>query len=123
TYTKVNALIKENISLGDEALDTMIVRLNEVAQKLKMVRSKRGAIDFESSELKFEVDIEGRVLSVKERKTEEAEGLIESLMILANEVVATHFHKNDLPGIYRVHEKPDTVKLEMALESLRKIGF
>ncbi|MBN3490619.1 ribonuclease R [Acholeplasma equirhinis] len=123
TYTKVNALIKENISLGDEALDTMIVRLNEVAQKLKMVRSKRGAIDFESSELKFEVDIEGRVLSVKERKTEEAEGLIESFMILANEVVATHFHKNDLPGIYRVHEKPDTVKLEMALESLRKIGF
>ena len=123
TYDDVNKLFKTNETTGTKAIDDMLFNMNELAQKLKQLRSKRGAIDFESTELKFVLDVDGNVLGVEERTTDEAESLIESFMILANETVARHFHENDLPGIYRIHEKPAAEKLEMALESSKKLGF
>lgn len=123
TYSAVNELLKDNVTVGNKAIDDMLFSMNEISKKLKVIRTKRGAIDFESSELKFIMDLKGQVLSVEERKTDEAEQLIESFMILANEVVATHFYKHNLPGIYRVHEKPTAEKLETALETTKKLGF
>ncbi len=123
TYQAVNELLKNNQSLGNQTLDDMLFKMNEMAQKLKVIRRKRGAIEFESSELKFELDLEGHVLKIEERKTDDAEMLIESFMILANETVAKHFHENHLPGIYRVHEKPDVDKLDTALLTVEKLGF
>ncbi|WP_025724595.1 ribonuclease R [Acholeplasma granularum] len=123
TYDEVNSLFKENQSTGLKKLDDMLYLMNEISQKLKMIRSQRGAIDFESSELKFKLDMDGNVLDIEERKTDAAEELIESFMILANETVAKHFHSNHLPGIYRVHEKPTIEKLEIALETTSKMGF
>ncbi|MFA7417352.1 MAG: VacB/RNase II family 3'-5' exoribonuclease, partial [Acholeplasma sp.] len=123
TYDDVNKLFKTNETTGTKAIDDMLFNMNELAQKLKQLRSKRGAIDFESTELKFILDVDGNVLGVEERTTDEAESLIESFMILANETVARHFHENDLPGIYRIHERPTVEKLEMALESSKKLGF
>lgn len=124
TYSAVNMLLKEGVSLGEISVDEMILVANKVGQGLKEKRHQRGAIDFSSSELKFEIDpITNDVLSVSERRTDDAEGLIESLMILANEVVAKHFSDHQLPGIYRVHEKPDEEKLEKALDTVAKLGF
>lgn len=123
TYTAVNQLLKENKSIGDTYIDDMLIKMNEIAKVLKIKRSKRGAIDFDSIELKFKLDHDGKVIDVIERKTDDAEQLIESFMILANETVAKHFYDLGLPGIYRVHEKPDAEKLETALTNLRKLGF
>src|SRR5690554_4890690 len=123
TYDDVNLLFKNNQSTGDKQVDDMLVHMNEIAQQLKMIRSKRGAIDFESTELKFILDIDGNVLDVQERHTDDAEALIESFMILANETVSRHFFFNDLPGIYRIHEKPTVDKLEVAFETTSKLGF
>ncbi|CDR31110.1 Ribonuclease R [Acholeplasma oculi] len=123
TYDEVNILLKENVSLGSKQLDDMLFQMNELSKKLKMIRYKRGAIDFQSSELKFKLDLNGKVIDVEERMTDEAEQLIESFMILANEVVAIHFHESGLPGIYRVHEKPDVEKLDQAFISTKKLGF
>jgi len=124
TYKQVNDLIYHNISVGSKEIDQMLLIANELGLKLKQQRTKRGAIDFHSSELKFEIDPEtNKVLDVIERHTDQAEGLIESFMILANEVVATHFVKNNLPGIYRVHERPDDDKLAKALDTVAKLGF
>ena len=123
TYDDVNLLFKNNQSTGDKQVDDMLVHMNEIAQQLKMIRSKRGAIDFESTELKFVLDIDGNVLDVQERHTDDAEALIESFMILANETVSRHFFFNDLPGIYRIHEKPTVDKLEVAFETTSKLGF
>ncbi|VEU82601.1 ribonuclease R [Acholeplasma hippikon] len=123
TYTAVNKLLKENVSVGNKEIDDMLIKMNEISKILKIKRSKRGAIDFDSIELKFKLDHEGKVLEVIERKTDDAEMLIESFMILANETVAKHFYDEGLSGIYRVHEKPDAEKLETALLTLRKLGF
>ncbi len=122
TYTEVNDLINHQISLNDEKIDTMILRMNEISQKLKAVRKKRGAIEFKSSELKFQFDDQGKINGVSERITDEGEELIESFMLLANETVAFHFHQFELPGIYRIHEKPDADKMEKSLDLLHKLG-
>ncbi len=123
TYDEVNQFFKTNMSLHDTALEHMLIQMNELSQKLKVIRKQRGEIEFESSELGFIVDDKGRVLDVYERKTDEAEELIESMMLIANETVAFHMYHAELPGIYRIHEKPDTTKLRLALQTVAKLGF
>ena len=123
SYNQVNKLFKENISIGDQKIDDMLFLMNEISLHLKKIRKKRGSLEFSSTELKFIFDSNQRVIDIKERKTDDAEELIESFMLLANETVSYHFVTSKLPGIYRVHEKPDSVKMEKALDILYKLGF
>jgi ribonuclease R len=122
-YDEVNQFLVKNKSLNDKKLEEMLLNMNELSQKLKVIRRQRGEIEFESSELGFIVDKVGRVLDIYERKTDEAEELIESFMLIANETVAFHMFHADLPSIYRIHEKPDIVKLKNALQTVAKLGF
>jgi ribonuclease R len=122
-YDEVNQFLKSHKTLGNHEIESMLTHMNELSQKLKIVRKQRGEIEFESSEIGFIVDDKGRVLDVYERKTDEAEELIESMMLIANETVAFHMHHAGLPGIYRIHEKPDVVKLKLALQTVAKLGL
>ncbi|PKK92719.1 MAG: ribonuclease R, partial [Tenericutes bacterium HGW-Tenericutes-6] len=122
-YDEVNQFLLKNVSLKDQKVESMLLTMNELSQKLKLIRKKRGEIEFESSELGFIVDKQGRVLDVYERKTDEAEELIESFMLIANETVAFHMHHAGLPSIYRIHEKPDNLKLKNALTMVSRLGF
>lgn len=122
-YDEVNRFLLQCESLNDENIEKMLISMNELSQKLKMIRKKRGEIEFESSELGFIVDDNGRVLDVYERKTDEAEQLIESFMLIANETVAFHMFHSNLPSLYRIHEQPDHIKLKLALQTVAKLGF
>lgn len=122
-YDEVNQFLIHHVSLGDPKIEEMLIHMNELSQKLKVIRKKRGEIEFESSELGFVVDDHGRVLDVYERKTDEAEELIESFMLIANETVAFHMFHANLPSIYRIHEEPDHIKLKLALQTVAKLGF
>ncbi len=122
-YTEVNNFLKHGQSLGDKAIEKMLVTMNELSQKLSLLRKQRGEIEFESTELKFIVDKDGKVLDVKERHQDDAEELIESFMLVANETVAEHMYHLDVPTLYRIHEKPDIVKLKTALQTVAKLGF
>ncbi len=122
-YDEVNQFLIHNKSLHDPKIESMLVTMNELSLKLKKIRHQRGEIEFESSELGFIVDDKGRVLDVYQRKTDEAEELIESFMLIANETVAFHMFHADLPSIYRIHEKPDVTKLKLALQTVAKLGF
>jgi len=123
TYDEVNQLLNHNKSLKDPKIDQMLISMNELSLKLKKIRHLRGEIEFESSELGFIVDSKGRVLDVYERKTDQAEELIESMMLIANETVAEHMFHSGLPSIYRIHEKPDLTKLKTALQIVSKLGL
>ncbi|MFP4177660.1 MAG: ribonuclease R [Acholeplasmataceae bacterium] len=122
-YGEVNEFLTSGKTLGHEGVEGMLVRMNELSNILKRVRRKRGEIEFESSELGFVVDDEGRVKDVYERTTGEAEELIESFMLIANETVASHLYHADLPALYRIHEKPDLDKIKQALLTIEKLGF
>ncbi|MFH0767396.1 MAG: ribonuclease R, partial [Bacillota bacterium] len=122
-YDEVNQFLKSNHTLHDKKVEDMLIAMNELSLKLKVMRQKRGEIEFESSELGFVVDKQGRVLDVYERSTDDAEELIESFMLIANETIAFHMHHADLPSLYRIHEKPDVVKLKNALIMVSRLGF
>ncbi len=122
-YDEVNAFLKKGVTLSNKTLETMLTQMNELSQKLKKLRKQRGEIEFESTEIGFVLDQKGRVLDVYERLTDEAEELIESLMLVANETVAAHMHHAKLPALYRIHEKPDVEKLRTALLTIQKLGI
>ena len=122
-YDEVNDFLIRHKSLKDPKIEQMLLMMNELSTKLKVIRKARGEIEFSSSELGFIVDQKGKVLDVYERKTDLAEELIESFMLIANESVAFHMHHADLPSLYRIHEKPDPQKLKFALETVKKLGF
>jgi ribonuclease R len=123
TYDEVNQFLIHNKSLHHPEIEKMLVTMNELSMILKKIRRERGEIEFTSSELGFIVDDKGRVLDVYERKTDEAEELIESFMLIANETVAFHMYHAELPSIYRIHETPDPIKLKTALQTVAKLGF
>src|SRR6185295_2593986 len=67
----------------------------------------------ESDEAAFEFDDRGDVTGIVRETQTESHTLIEELMILANEQVATLLAERRLPTLYRVHEKPDPARVEL----------
>jgi ribonuclease R len=90
----------------------------EVARALRGRREQRGALEVFSHEPSFEFDDDGHVATVRQEAETESHVLIEELMILANEQVATYLADRKLPTLYRVHEKPDPSSVEAMLAKL-----
>lgn len=103
-------------------------KLNQLAKKFKEKRFKNGAVNFETIEVKFKLDENGKPLSlfVKERK--DVHKLIEEFMLLANKYVAEHVYKlkkgnKKLTMVYRTHASPDPEKLMNFSLFARKFGY
>jgi ribonuclease R len=62
------------------------------------------------------------VVGVRREAQTESHTLIEELMILANEQVATLLAERRLPTLYRVHERPDPARVELLVEQLETLG-
>jgi ribonuclease R len=90
-----------------------------VATALNDARRARGsALEVESSEPSFEFDDRGDIVAVHHDEQTESHRLIEHLMILANEQVATFLHERKVPTLYRVHERPDPRAVEALVNKL-----
>jgi len=110
TYTAVNRIIRDNDDEYIERYSELVEDfrlMKELADILRAERMKRGALDFDFPEAKVIVDENGFPLEIKIRESGPGELLIEDFMIKANEVVAEHLFKKDIPVLYRVHEKPE----------------
>ena len=93
-----------------------------VAAALSARRSERGSLAVESSEPRFELDGAGDVVGVRHESQTEAHGLIEELMILANEQVAGYLADRGIPTLYRVHERPEPARVEHLVDQLASLG-
>jgi ribonuclease R len=91
--------------------------LNDLAHKLRKERFKQGAVNFETTEVKFQLDEKGKPLAVIPKVRKDAHKLIEEFMLLANKQVA-RFIYNMKKGeerntfVYRTHDNPDPEKLQ-----------
>ena len=102
--------------------------LLEVAKLLREGRRARGALEFELPEAKVRVDDESGQPTDVERSRKDpgvarAYGMIEELMLLANEVVAADLTERGLPAIYRVHGAPDPDRIENFCALAKALGF
>lgn len=101
--------------------------LNDLALKLKKERFARGAVNFETTEVKFKLDEKGRPLAVIPKVRKDAHKLIEEFMLLANKRVATHVY-NQKKGaekntfVYRIHDYPDPDRVKDFANFAKQFG-
>ena len=69
----------------------------------------------------FEFDSDGHVVGVRAEQQTESHGLIEQLMILANEQVAGYLADRRTPTLYRVHERPEPEAIRFLVERLASL--
>ena len=105
-----------------------ILYLNTLAKNFRKERFRNGAINFSSSEVKFQLDESGKPLGVIVKESKEAHQLIEEFMLLANRTVAAYIaklkvNKKPVPFPYRIHDTPDEEKLRPFAAFAKKFGY
>lgn len=123
TYNQVNDFLINNISLNNIELEVALTFLNNLSKKIITEKEEIGLINFSSDEIKFIFDENNNVINLKLREQKDSEKLIESLMVLTNETIATHLTNLDYPSVYRVHDKPTKEDFFILQENLKKIGY
>lgn len=126
TYTEVNAILTE----GDAALRRRYERLvpafelmHELFEVLHARRRRRGSIDFDLPEPEVLLDAKGLVENIIESERNVAHRLVEEFMLVANETVAAYLEAHGAPTLYRVHERPDPVKVAEFEEFIATLGY
>jgi ribonuclease R len=121
-YDQVDRIFAGEEEAGSEWTSTLDAA-RAVARALRERRDRRGSLAVESDEPRFELDRDGHVVGVRREKQTESHRMIEELMILANEQVATLLSERRIPTLYRVHEKPDPARVELLVEQLRSLDI
>jgi ribonuclease R len=99
-------------------LQKWVRQLWKLASKLRHDRMANGSLDLDMPETKVFVDAEGYADRLEKIEHDESHQLIEEFMLAANEAVARLTKNNKLPSIYRVHDDPDSEKLNELREFL-----
>ena len=126
-FTYENA--QEVLDAGKGELHEELSTLLELSKKIRASRAKRGAIEFDTAEVKIELDADGKPIAVHLKERKDTNLMIEDFMLLANEAVAKHLSKLTSNGgphfysLYRVHDVPDTDRIENLANLLRIMGY
>ncbi|MEO6818201.1 MAG: ribonuclease R [Ginsengibacter sp.] len=120
--------VQQTIENGEGKYDEEITLLNAMAKNFRKERFKNGAINFSSTEVKFQLDENGKPLGIIVKESKESHQLIEEFMLLANRTVAAHvakikINKKPIPFPYRVHDTPDEEKLKPFVAFAKKFGY
>jgi ribonuclease R len=118
---------QEIIETGQGDFSEEVLKLNELAIKLRDERFDSGSIAFERVEMKFEIDEKGKPISVSFKESKESNHLIEEFMLLANKKVAEFIgkvpeKKTPKTFVYRIHDKPDPDKLSSFNTFIKRFG-
>ena len=125
TYENAQEVLDAGKGTMYEELSTLLA----LSKKIRASRAKRGAIEFDTAEVKVELDAEGKPIAVHLKERKATNLLIEDFMLLANEAVAKHLSKLASNGgphfqsLYRVHDEPDTDRIENLAHLLRVMGY
>lgn len=125
TYTDVNRILEDKDPAALEKhkdLVEMFQTMEELHHILEKKREKNGALSFDTNELNFIMDDDGKPVKIELEERGVGERMIESFMLAANETVSAHYSKMELPILYRVHENPDEAKLQNFIEFVGALG-
>ncbi len=116
------AHMPEGTAPDDATVVALLACANELAEKRVARRHARGAIDFNTVEVRAVLDGDGRPTGIAARSRTAATGLIEEAMLLANECVAEKLVGAHVDAAFRVHEPPTPESLAAAAETLAEVG-
>jgi ribonuclease R len=120
---------QEILDTGEGLYHEELKILNEIAKKLREEKFKKGAIDFETEEVRFELDEVGKPIKVYKKERKDTHKLVEDFMLLANREVATYMNAaygNNGPKaafVYRIHDAPDREKIINLATFVKALGF
>lgn len=126
TYTDVAKIVEdhdEELSKKYEELVPMLMLMLELSEILKARRHKRGAINFDFPESKIIVDKNGKPLEIRAYERNKATKIIEEFMLIANETVAEDYFWQEIPFLYRTHEKPGDEKIKALAIFINNFGY
>ena len=126
-FTYENA--QEVLDAGRGDLHEELSTLLDLSKKIRARRAAKGAIEFDTAEVRVELDESGKPIAIRLKERKATNLLIEDFMLLANEAVAKHLAKLTNNGgphfasLYRVHDEPDTDRIENLANLLRVMGY
>ena len=109
SYEEAMAVLEREPTGG---IERMLHDAHRLAQQLRQARFRAGALDLDVPERKVLLDAKGRVSEVRRVENDVSHQLIEEFMLLANEAVAREIKRRRAGAIHRVHDVPDTEKLD-----------
>lgn len=120
---------QERIEIGKGDLAEEISTLDKLAKILREHRLNHGAIAFDRSEVRFNLDENNNPIGVYFKVSKDSNHLIEEFMLLANRKVSEFVSKNhkgqttNHTFVYRVHDDPDPAKLEALRDFVATLGY
>jgi ribonuclease R len=122
TYPEVDAIFAGR-ERAEEPWAAPLAAARGAADALQAARESTGALEVESVEPEFAFSGEGHVTSLAPSEQTESHRLIEHLMIAANEAVATLLETRKLPTLYRVHERPEPLRVRHLADQLASLDI
>ncbi len=119
---------QEVIETGKGDYSEEILHLDKLAKLMRAERFRRGAIDFDTEEVKFKLDEVGKPIGVTIKKMKDSNQLIEEFMLLANRKVGEFIGKKkagerERTFIYRIHDTPDEARLNQLRTFIKNLGY
>lgn len=126
TYTAVNAIVTDHdpqVTAEYAEFAEMFLLMKELADILRKKRHARGSIDFDFPESKILLDEKGKPTEIKAYERNAATRIIEDFMLLANETVAEDYFWQEVPFLYRTHDKPDEDRMKRLGTFINNFGY
>lgn len=120
---------QEVLDKGDGIMSEELSLLLNLSKKIRAQRAAKGAIEFDTAEVKVELDADGKPIAIHLKERKATNLLIEDFMLLANEAVAKNLSKltnkggSHFASLYRIHDAPDTDRIENLANLLRIMGY
>jgi len=114
---------QEILDLGKGEFVEELQELNRLAKVYEKNRFAKGSLNFETDEVRFNLDENGHPISVYVKERIDTNKLIEEFMLLANSHVAEFMAKKTKLFVYRVHDKPEEEKMKFLGDFLNAFGY
>jgi len=117
------------LDAGSGTMHSELSQLLDLSKKIRARRQAKGTIEFDTAEVKVELNAEGAPIAVHLKERMATNLLIEDFMLLANEAVAEHLAKitksagAHAQSLYRIHDVPDADRIENLTNLLRIMGY
>lgn len=125
TYEEAQARIETG--QGDLAQEILV--MDRLAKIMREERIKNGAVTFDRSEVRFNLDENNEPVGVYFKISKDSNHLVEEFMLLANRKVSefvslkSNNQRSEKTFIYRIHDDPDPTKLAALQEFVSTFGY
>lgn len=123
SYKEVNKVLDGTPSKDYEPFKKTLLEMQQLSLILTANAKKRGYLDFASVEPKYNVDENGKIISIEPYSQLAAQKIIENFMVITNETIDTHLFWLGFPKLSRTHVEPDEARLKQTIDILKQAGY